>query len=145
MPNENCLKGMKCPECGYEDSFGIACDIVMLVDDDGIKDDIGDYDWDDDAHCECRECSHSGTVKDFKTPSPPTTLKTLVDRLKALKEEPTTGPRLTTSKGKQMKYKILVFVMRMLLPLCRSISHGNNPQNILNDAMGDARWYATQR
>ena len=93
MPNENCLKGMKCPECGYEDLFGIACDIVMLVDDDGIKDDIGDYDWDDDAYCECRECSHSGTVKDFKTPSPPsppsppTTLKTLVDRLKALKEE----------------------------------------------------------
>jgi len=41
----------------------------------------------------------------------------------------------------KVKYKIIVFVMRMLLPMCRSISHGNNPQNILKDAMGDAGWY----
>lgn len=87
MPNENCLEGMKCPKCGHEDSFGIACDIVMSVTDEGINDNIGDYDWDDDAYCECRECGHSGTVKDFQMLVPPTTLKTLVDRLKALKEE----------------------------------------------------------
>ena len=87
MPNENCLEGMKCPKCGHEDAFGIACDIVMLVTDEGIYDNIGDYDWDDDAYCECRECGHHGTVKDFKEPTAKTALKKLVDRLKELKDE----------------------------------------------------------
>ena len=86
MPNENCLEGMKCPKCGHEDSFGIACDIVMLVTDEGVSDNVGDYDWDDDAYCECRECIHSGTVKDFKTPTPLTTLASLLARLKELKD-----------------------------------------------------------
>jgi len=87
MPNENCLEGMKCPKCGHEDAFGIACDIVMLVTDEGIYDNIGDYDWDDDAYCECRECGHHGTVKDFTEPTAKTSLKTLVDRLKELTKE----------------------------------------------------------
>ena len=75
MPNENCLEGMKCPKCGGEGPFGIGCDVVMLVTDEGTSDQIGDTHWDEDSYCECRECLKSGTVKDFQvqdvTPVPP--------------------------------------------------------------------------
>jgi hypothetical protein len=87
MPNENCLEGMKCPKCGHEDSFGIACDIMMLVTDEGVTDQLGDNEWNEDSYCECRKCLKSGTVKDFQMLVPPTTLKTLVNRLRALKDE----------------------------------------------------------
>lgn len=66
MPNENCLKGVKCPKCGQDEKFGIAMDIVHEVTDDGVGDHIGEMDWADDSYCECRECWFSGKFKDFR-------------------------------------------------------------------------------
>lgn len=90
MTNVNCLEGMKCP-CGSYGPFGIACDNVMLVSDAGVLDNIGDYDWNDDAYCECRSCMRTGKVGDFKTPTPSqeaaSAMKTLVDRLNKLTKE----------------------------------------------------------
>ena len=67
MPNVNCLEGIACPECESEGPFGIACDIVMEISDDGTESPIGDITWEDDSYCECRACMHKGTVKDFFT------------------------------------------------------------------------------
>jgi len=65
--NTNCLKGMKCPECGSESPFNIVCFVMMDVSDggcDGITD--GDADWNDDSYCQCRNCLHEGEAGDFK-------------------------------------------------------------------------------
>lgn len=66
MPNENCLKGMKCPKCHSEGPFGIAIDTVCIVSDDGIEEQIGDADWDRNSYCECRECGNAQKVMDFE-------------------------------------------------------------------------------
>ncbi len=68
MPNTNCLEGIRCPKCGHEDSFKIEATVVVLVTDDGT-DDFGDCEWDDNHYCECGECAHSATVKDFRLSS----------------------------------------------------------------------------
>lgn len=65
MTNENCLKGMQCPQCGSEEPFGIAVDVVMLVTDGGTDRQLGDTCWDEDSYCECRMCFKAGAVKDF--------------------------------------------------------------------------------
>lgn len=31
----------------------------------GTTDQIGDHTWDDESYCECRQCKHHGTVKNF--------------------------------------------------------------------------------
>jgi len=65
--NTNCLQGIKCPTCGYEDGFKISCVSLMFVTDDGMEEtkNSGGYEWDDDSYCECDECGKHGTVKDF--------------------------------------------------------------------------------
>jgi len=66
MPNENCLAGFKCPQCGNEDKFGIACDVVYEFTDDGSDKLLSDgLEWDNDSYCECRNCLKAGVVKDF--------------------------------------------------------------------------------
>lgn len=65
MPNTHYLEGFKCPECGHEDSFKIAVDVVMRVFDDGIEDMLSDTCWDDESYCECDSCSYHATIKDF--------------------------------------------------------------------------------
>lgn len=65
MANTNCLEGVRCPHCGAEDSFLIAASVIVLVTDDGTEDCGGDYEWDQNAYCECTVCHHSATLKDF--------------------------------------------------------------------------------
>jgi hypothetical protein len=48
MTNTNCLEGIRCPDCGNEESFRIAAKTIVTVTDDGIED-HGDMEWDDDS------------------------------------------------------------------------------------------------
>lgn len=68
MPNENCLKGIKCPNCGQEDQFRIGVQTIVIMTDDGSEDDKmgGDQEWDDDSYIECVDCHTNGKVGDFR-------------------------------------------------------------------------------
>jgi predicted RNA-binding Zn-ribbon protein involved in translation (DUF1610 family) len=46
-PNENCLAGFECPECGSQGPFRI------------------DVTWEDPSACRCLDCGHTGTVRKF--------------------------------------------------------------------------------
>jgi hypothetical protein len=65
MTNTNCLKNIKCPSCGNEESFRIAAKTIFTVTDDGTED-HGDIEWDDDSYAECVQCSRHSTSKDFQ-------------------------------------------------------------------------------
>jgi hypothetical protein len=65
MPNTNCLKDIKCPNCGQEDSFKIDSTVLAHVTDDGAEAANGSFSWDRDSLIDCIECEHSGTVADF--------------------------------------------------------------------------------
>lgn len=62
--NTNCLEGMKCPECGYEDEFIIAAQTWATIGDDGCED-HADIEYDETAACKCRECNYIATVGVF--------------------------------------------------------------------------------
>jgi len=64
-PNENCLTGMKCPECDSYGPFRISSNCWAEVHDDGIEETY-DHEWHDDSSCVCAGCHHAGRVKDFK-------------------------------------------------------------------------------
>ena len=64
MTNTNILEGMQCPECTSEGPFKIQAGSMFVVYDDGT-DDHEDVDWYEDSYCQCGECDHAGTVKDF--------------------------------------------------------------------------------
>ncbi|MGH9344383.1 MAG: hypothetical protein ACRD19_11560 [Terriglobia bacterium] len=63
--NTNCLEGIRCPVCGYEDTFRIAASVIVTVTDDGTDDEGGHYEWDDTNYCECGKCAHAGTIGTF--------------------------------------------------------------------------------
>jgi Zn ribbon nucleic-acid-binding protein len=63
--NTNCLRGMKCPECGQEDSLKIQATCIFTVTDDGTEDEGYGHDWKNTSYCECPDCGHHGTVADF--------------------------------------------------------------------------------
>jgi|WetSurMetagenome_2_1015567.scaffolds.fasta_scaffold414652_3 hypothetical protein len=65
MPNENCLKGFKCPECGQEDEFNIQVTVMATMVDQGTTDYFGDVEFSGDSHCACPECHHRGIVDEF--------------------------------------------------------------------------------
>jgi len=44
MTNENCLEGIRCPQCGQEDCFKITALITCNVTDDGSEP-VGDHEW----------------------------------------------------------------------------------------------------
>jgi hypothetical protein len=66
MTNDNCLAGIRCPKCGFEDGFFIEGKSMFTVTDDGTED-HSDVHWDEESYCECRECSHGGKLKEFRT------------------------------------------------------------------------------
>lgn len=62
--NTKCLDGMKCPKCGYIDSFVISSTCYATWEDDGS----GDYeeiDFDNNSWCLCSECGYSEEVWHF--------------------------------------------------------------------------------
>ena len=67
MINDNCLGGMRCPECGSQGPFGIGVTAwAPSVSDDGF--DVGtltDIEWDEGSACRCDACGYDGTVADF--------------------------------------------------------------------------------
>ena len=67
MPNTNCLKGFKCPKCGYKKEFRILGTAIFTVTDDGTED-YDDVEWDGESGCTCPDCWHHGTVVDFTRP-----------------------------------------------------------------------------
>jgi len=68
MPNENCLAGMKCPECESEGPFDIEVVTMVTMHDDGSEDcKVGDgMDWGPKSACACQRCSYSGEADDFR-------------------------------------------------------------------------------
>jgi hypothetical protein len=69
MPNTNCLAGMKCPSCGYEECFDINVTTTVRMRDDGSDPDSGsgsDIEWDGTSLCHCGACSFFSQVKDFR-------------------------------------------------------------------------------
>ena len=66
MPNENCLRGIRCPKCGSETEFDIVVEVVARLQDDGVHE-YREPDWGSTSTIQCREfpCEHSGTVAEF--------------------------------------------------------------------------------
>jgi len=68
MPNENCLEGIRCPDCDQEDKFKIVGKAWFDVTDDGTSEFEGAVEWDDDSACRCPECGFTGTLGQFREP-----------------------------------------------------------------------------
>jgi predicted RNA-binding Zn-ribbon protein involved in translation (DUF1610 family) len=67
MTNDNCLAGIKCPQCGNEDRFLIAATITADVTDDGAN--IAkntDMEWDETSHTRCPDCGKDGPLAGFR-------------------------------------------------------------------------------
>ena len=62
MPNDNCLDGMRCPQCRSEGPFLIQCRAQFEVHDDG-SDTFSGLHWGDDDPAICSECAWVGTVQ----------------------------------------------------------------------------------
>lgn len=60
--NVNCLEGMRCPDCGQNDSFNIVGTAEFDVSDDGTGSDFTDVEWHDDSKASCPDCGWHGTV-----------------------------------------------------------------------------------
>jgi predicted RNA-binding Zn-ribbon protein involved in translation (DUF1610 family) len=65
MTNENCLEGVKCPDCGNEDRFFIAANVMVDVTDSGA-DVEGDMEWDEKSFTRCPQCGMTGELRDFE-------------------------------------------------------------------------------
>jgi hypothetical protein len=67
MPNENCLKAIKCPKCGNEDRLFIVATILADVTDGGAEAADGtDYHWDDASMTRCPDCDRDGALATFR-------------------------------------------------------------------------------
>jgi|19_taG_2_1085344.scaffolds.fasta_scaffold18967_1 hypothetical protein len=67
--NSDCLKGMRCPDCGQTTSFNIGIEIICTVTDDGAEDQHGDRYWDNKSFIACTDyddlgCDWQGKVAD---------------------------------------------------------------------------------
>lgn len=66
--NNSVLEGLRCPQCGSEGPFSIACITVGLFADDGV-DEYGDMEWESTSGMSCQgydtDCDFTGTVADF--------------------------------------------------------------------------------
>ena len=68
-PNENCLEGMRCPQCESYGPFLISAAVLLSVSDDGaVLDDFANLEWDAGNECRCPVCGHDGVVSDFREP-----------------------------------------------------------------------------
>lgn len=67
MTNTNCLRNMRCPQCGSEGPLKIEVTGMATFYDDG-GDFVGDMSWEDSSYCECLECHQMATAASFYTP-----------------------------------------------------------------------------
>lgn len=65
MPNDNCLAGMRCPDCESEGPFKIHGNALFTVDDTG-SDDFEQVDWDKTSAASCMNCEWNGTVSGLR-------------------------------------------------------------------------------
>lgn len=65
MSNDNCLAGMRCPECGSYEPFDIRAEVTVTMFDEGSDGDYG-YEWNEESLCFCKKCDHGGWVADFR-------------------------------------------------------------------------------
>lgn len=65
MANDNCLTGLRCPNCHQEDRFFIVGTTQFEVFDDGTEG-HGDIEWDEDALATCATCEYQGKLEDFR-------------------------------------------------------------------------------
>ena len=78
MPNDNCLEGVQCPQCGNEDRFMISANVVAEVTDEGAE--VASplygngFEWDDSSMTRCPECDRGGPLKDFRAAAQPQAL-----------------------------------------------------------------------
>jgi DNA-directed RNA polymerase subunit RPC12/RpoP len=67
--NENCLQGIRCPNCGSYGDFwirGATITADVLMSDDGtVETENENTDWTPLTEMECVECGHSGPAKEF--------------------------------------------------------------------------------
>jgi hypothetical protein len=68
--NTNCLEGIKCPDCGNEESFMVTVTGITKVTDDGT-DHVTDLEWAEDAPTICNQCQRTGKWNDFLAPKFP--------------------------------------------------------------------------
>lgn len=76
--NTNCLRGIRCPHCGYEDAFVI--EIIGVLDgqkepskfraevtDDGFDNPVceGDTEFVENGNTTCSHCSYTGKLEEF--------------------------------------------------------------------------------
>ena len=66
--NDNCLAGMRCPQCKSLEPFEICVLCTVQVRDEGTEE-THDMEWDDTNACSCPACGFHGTVRDFKVAS----------------------------------------------------------------------------
>jgi len=67
MTNENCLEGLRCPQCGSEDRLLIVVTLLADVTDDGTDIAKGsDMHWDDFSMTRCPLCDREGPLKEFR-------------------------------------------------------------------------------
>lgn len=64
--NENCLRGLRCPECENDEELIITSLVETLVTDDGAEPLNGNFEWDENNAARCPKCGCSGTVSDFE-------------------------------------------------------------------------------
>ena len=68
MRNDNCLEGIKCPNCGQEARLFIVSTILADVTDGGADiADGSDMHWDENSMTRCPECDRDGPLADFFT------------------------------------------------------------------------------
>ena len=66
MPNQNWIKGIRCPKCGNDEGpFVIDVRCRLHTYDDQFKNEEGCW-IDDDAYCQCPQCNLASIVNDFR-------------------------------------------------------------------------------
>jgi hypothetical protein len=71
MTNQNCLEGIRCPQCGNDDRLLIVTTVLADVTDAGADiADGSDMHWDDSSLTRCPACDRDGPLKDFRTDRP---------------------------------------------------------------------------
>ena len=64
MSNNNCLHGMRCPQCKAEEPFRFMSTVICTWHDDGT-DDYSDLEFVDDGYAQCVSCHYTGVTRDF--------------------------------------------------------------------------------